>query len=82
MTIQQEMQWALMQCYPDKFRQQLLRQVQTKANARRGTQASRPTARTTPLGTRNERLLSALQTKYPDVDFSGGSGLDEIGGDI
>ena len=82
MTVQQEVQWALMQRYPDKFRQQLLRQAQVKAEARRGTQASRPTARTTPPGTRNERLLSSLQAKYPQVDFSSGSGPGEIEGDI
>ena len=82
MTVQQEVQWALMQRYPDKFRQQLLRQAQAKAEARRGTQASRPTARTTPPGTRNERLLSSLQAKYPNVDFSNGSGPGEIEGDI
>ncbi len=80
MTVQQEVQWALMQRYPDKFKQQLLRQSQAKAEARKGTQASRPTARTTPLGTRNERLLSTLQHKYPKVDFSAGS--DEVEGDI
>jgi hypothetical protein len=80
MTVQQEVQWALMQRYPDKFRQQLLRQRQASAEARKGTQASRPTARTTPQGTRNERLLSALQQKYPGVDFSAGSG--EFEGDI
>jgi hypothetical protein len=79
MTVQQEVQWALMQRYPDKFRQQLLRQDQAKAASRRGTQASRPTARTTPLGTRNERLLSSLQTKYPGVDFSAPG---EVEGDI
>lgn len=80
MTVQQEVQWALMQRYPDKFKQQLLRQSQAKAEARKGTQASRPTARTTPPGTRNERLLSALQQKYPGVDFSAGAG--EVEGDI
>lgn len=80
MTIEQEIQWALMQRFPDKFQQQLLRQRQAKAEARRGTQASRPTARTTPPGTRTERLLSSLQTKYPGVDFSTGS--DESEGDI
>ncbi len=80
MTVQQEVQWALMQRYPDKFKQQLLRQSQAKAEARKGTQASRPTARTTPPGTRNERLLSTLQHKYPGVDFSVGSG--EVEGDI
>lgn len=80
MTIEQEVQWALMQRYPDKFKQQLLRASQTKASGRRGVQASRPTARKTPLGTKNERLLTALQTKYPTVDF--GPGNDEIEGDI
>ncbi len=80
MTVQQEVQWALMQRFPDKFRQQLLRQRQAKAEARRGTQASRPTARTTPPGGRTERLLSSLQHKYPQVDFSAGSG--EVEGDI
>lgn len=82
LTVQQEVQWALMQRYPEKFRQQLLRQGQAKAEARRGTQASRPTARTTPPGTRNERLLSTLQAKYPGVDFSTGAGLGEVEGDI
>lgn len=82
MTVQQEIQWALMQRYPDKFRQQLLRQTQAKAEARRGTQASRPTARTTPPGTRNARLLSNLQSKYPGVDFSGDSGGDVPDGEI
>ena len=79
MTVQQEVQWAIMQRYPDKFRQHLLQQAQVKATARRGTQASRPTARTTPPGGRNERLLSSLQEKYPQVDFSTGSGIGDEG---
>ena len=80
MTLEQEIQWALMQRYPEKFQQQLRRESEAKAQARRGVQASRPTARKTPLGTRSERLLSALQTRYPSVDFSEAD--DESDGDI
>jgi len=80
MSIEQEVQWALMQRYPDKFKQQLLRERETKVQGRRGAQASRPTARKTPLGTKNERILSELQSKYPNVDFSQGD--TDLVGDI
>jgi len=80
MTPDQELQWALMQRYPEKFKQHLRRESEAKAQSRRGVQASRPTARKVPLGTKDERLLSALQTKFPNVDFSHGD--SEIAGDI
>ena len=74
MSLEQEVQWALMQRYPDKFQQQL-RQA-APSNGRRGVQASRPTARKTPLADKNERLLSKLQGKYPGVDFTPESEAD------
>lgn len=82
MTLEQEVQWALMQRYPDKFRQQLSRPRQAGSAERSGVQASRPTARKAPPGKRDERLLSALQAKYPQVDFSQGPGPGEVEGDI
>ena len=69
MDLEQELQWALMQRYPDKFQQQLRRNFNAQAQGRRGTQASRPTARKTPLGTKNDRILSNLHGKYPTGGF-------------
>ena len=80
MSPSQELQWALMQRHPEKFKQQLRLASEAKVSSRRGVQASRPTARRTPLGTKNEQLLSTLQAKYPAVDFSQGDsgGMEEI----
>ena len=73
MDLEQEVQWALMQRYPDNFQQQLRRNFDAQAQNRRGVQASRPTARKTPLGSRNDRLLSAVDAK---LKAKGRSGLD------
>jgi hypothetical protein len=73
MTVEQEVQWALMQRYPEKFQQQLRQQTAAKANGRRGVQASRPTARKTPAGNKNERLLSTIDAK---LRAKGRGGLD------
>lgn len=80
MSLEDEVQWATMLRYPDKFKQQLRRTSEAKAQARRGVQASRPTARKTPLGTRDERTLARLQAKYPNAGFNQSD--DEIGGEI
>lgn len=71
MDLKQEVQWALMQRYPDKFNQQLLRK--SNSQDRRGTQTSRPTARKTPLGNKTERLLSAVDAT---LKAKGRGGLD------
>lgn len=68
MDLGQEVQWALMQRYPDKFQQQFRR-----TQERRGIQTSRPTARKIPLGSSNDRILSAVDAR---LRAKGSPGLD------
>ena len=75
--LDQEIHWALMQRYPDKFnnmlRQQSRAETTARVNGRRGVQAHRPTARKTPLGSRNERTLEAVDAM---LRKKGRGGLD------
>jgi hypothetical protein len=54
MTLEQEVQWALMQRYPDKFQQT----ISGKRAQRQGATASRPTQRRTPPKSQNSKLLA------------------------
>jgi hypothetical protein len=56
MTREQEVQWGLMQCFPDKFQQSL----SAKPNQTRNVVASRPTQRHTPPRTQNDKTLEAV----------------------
>jgi hypothetical protein len=56
MTLEQEVQWALMQRYPDKFQQTI--SGNSKPGPRPGVTASRPTQRKTPPKSQNEKILS------------------------
>ena len=68
MPPEQEMQWALMQRYPDKF-QQTISGNSTSSGPRRGVTASRPTKRNTP-PTAKDKLLRDLHKKYPNAGFT------------
>jgi len=57
MTLEQEVQWALMQRYPDKFQQVV---SATPSSQRPGVTASRPTQRNTPPRSHNEKVLSSV----------------------
>jgi hypothetical protein len=54
MSLEQEVQWALMQRYPDKFQQT----ISGKSGQRPGATASRPTQRKTPTKSQNSKLLA------------------------
>jgi hypothetical protein len=58
MTLEQEVQWALMQRYPDKFQQIISGKSNGKPGPRRGVTASRPTQRNTPPKSQNAKVLS------------------------
>jgi hypothetical protein len=73
MALEQEVQWALMQRYPDKFQQVLRLETVNKAKNRRGVQTSRPTARKAPFSSKNDKLLAAVDAK---LRAKHGSGLD------
>jgi hypothetical protein len=68
MTLEQEMQWALMQRYPDKF-QQSISGNSNSSGPRRGVTASRPTQRNTPPSAK-DKLLNDLHKKYPSAGFT------------
>ena len=57
MPLEQEVQWALMQRYPDKFNQTISGNSKGSGK-RRGVTASRPTQRNTPLKSQNTKVLS------------------------
>ena len=58
MALEQEVQWALMQRYPDKFQQILTGNSNGKSGPRPGVTASRPTQRNTPPKSQNAKVLS------------------------
>jgi hypothetical protein len=61
MALEQEVQWALLQRYPDKFQQTISGSSNGSASGsgqRRGVTASRPTQRSTPSKGRNAKVLS------------------------
>lgn len=58
MTPEQEIQWALMQRYPDKFQQIVSGSSNGSSGRRRGVTASRPTQRATPPKGQNEKVLA------------------------
>lgn len=60
MSLEQEIHWALMQRYPDKFQQAISGNSSPKANSGRGVVASRPTQRRTPPKSHNDKLLSSI----------------------
>jgi len=57
MALEQEVQWALMQRYPEKF-QQAISGNSKGSGQRRGVTASRPTQRNTPPKGQNAKVLS------------------------
>ena len=59
MDLKQEVNWALMQRYPDKF-QQIVSGNSNGSGQRRGVTASRPTQRNMPPKSQNEKALSAV----------------------
>lgn len=59
MALEQEIQWALMQRYPDKF-QQTISGNSNSSGPRRGLTASRPTQRNTPPKSQNAKVLSSV----------------------
>lgn len=69
MALEQEVQWALMQRYPDKFQQAISGDSNGKSGPRRGVTASRPTQRKTPLKAK-DKVLNDLHKKYPNAGFT------------
>jgi hypothetical protein len=60
MSLDQEVQWALMQRYPDKFQQTI--SGNGKRAQRQGATASRPTQRRTPPKNQDSKLLADVNT--------------------
>lgn len=81
LTFEQEVQRGLMRLRPEKYQEQFTQQLRqtSKAKNRPGVQASRPTARKTPLGTKTDQTLAALSDKYPGMGFDQ---VDEDFGEI
>jgi hypothetical protein len=83
MTLEQEVQFALFQRYPDKFQQTISGNSDGKSS-RAGVTASRPTQRNTPPKSQNERVLSdvnaMLKKKGYSLDMN--PDADEFDGDI
>ena len=59
MTLEQEVQWALMQRYPDKF-QQTISKNSNSSGRRPGVTASRPTQRNMPPKSQNAKVLKTV----------------------
>jgi hypothetical protein len=87
MDLEQEVQWALLQRYPDKFQQTISGNSNGSANGsgqRRGVTASRPTQRKTPSKSRNAKVLSdvsAMLTKKGRAPLDMGQ-EEELEGEI
>jgi hypothetical protein len=84
MALEQEVQWAMMQRYPDKFQQIISGNSNGKPGQRRGVTASRPTQRNTPPKSQNAKVLSSVDAMLRKRH---GYGLDmgheeEFDGDI
>jgi len=84
MPLGQEVQWALMQRYRDKFQQIISGNSNGKSGQRRGVTASRPTQRNTPPKSQNAKVLSSVDAMLRKRH---GYGLDmgheeEFDGDI
>lgn len=63
MALEQEVQWALLQRYPDKFQQTISGNSNGSASGsgqRRGVTASRPTQRNTPPKSQNAKVVSSV----------------------
>ena len=58
MSLEQEVQWALMQRYPSKFQEIVSGNSNGKPGRNRGVTASRPTQRNTPTKSQNAKVLS------------------------
>jgi hypothetical protein len=83
MTLEQEVHWALMQRYPDKFRNVI--SGNSQPSGRRGVTASRPTQRKMPPGSQNQKVLAdvnAMLRKKGSVPLDMGHGEEEFDGDI
>ncbi len=84
MLLEQEVQWALMQRYPDKFQQIISGNSNGKSGQRPGVTASRPTQRNTPPKGQNAKVLSdvnaMLKKKHGRTLDMGQE--DELDGDI
>lgn len=82
MSLEQEVQWALMQRYPDKFQKTISKN--SGSSQRNGVTASRPTQRNTPPKGANAKLISTVDAMLRKKH---GTGLDmgheeEFDGDI
>jgi hypothetical protein len=62
MSLEQEVQWALMQRYPDKFQKTISGNSNGKSGPRKGVTASRPTQRNTPPKSHNAKVLSDVNS--------------------
>jgi uncharacterized protein YqeY len=83
MSLEQEIHWALMQRYPDKF-QQIISGSSSKGSVQRGVTASRPTQRKTPPKSQNAKVLAdvnAMLQKRRGYTLDMGQ-EEEIDGDI
>ena len=83
MALEQEVQWALMQRYPDKF-QQVVSGNSNNNPGQRGVTASRPTQRKTPPKTQDEKSVAnvnAMLKKRHGYSMDMGE-PDELEGDI
>ncbi len=84
MTLEQEVQWALMQRYPDKFQKTISGNSNGKSGHREGVTASRPTQRNTPPKSRSAKVLSdvdAMLNKQHGYKLDMGQ-EDELDGEI
>jgi hypothetical protein len=84
MSLEQEVQWALMQRYPDKFQKIISGNSNGNSGPRKGVTASRPTQRNTPPKGQNAKVLSSVDAMLRKKH---GHGLDmgheeELDGDI
>jgi hypothetical protein len=62
MNLDREIMFGLMHRFPDKFQQRLSGGLNGQPVQRRGVRASRPTARKTPLPSRDARTLQAVDS--------------------
>jgi hypothetical protein len=83
---QQELCYALMRQFPDKFQQVVSGNSNSDSGQSRGVTASRPTQRRTPPKNRNEKLLSDvarnLKKKRSDFSLDMGDPTEEFEGEV
>lgn len=85
MSLDQEIQWALMQRYPDKFQQVISGGSTSSSNRMSGATASRPTQRRSPPKTKDDESLAsvdAMLRKRHGYALDMGNPEEEYEGDI